>query len=196
MRPPVLAGRRVHVRTYMGAAAAILLLGFAPSRGQADSRPDSVDDASERPRRGVAQGVTKLSLAVEYAGVGSEHGWRVGGDFEHMLRNRWGLVGSMSLPVSGPWVLPATMGIRLHALPGETVDPFVGVAGGFAWVNPTNIPADVVPMLSMRLGVTLFSTGIYFLQADGGYDVVHYSHGGVGFDLSGIVVTGRTGFYF
>jgi hypothetical protein len=188
-------------RAYTALAVAIGMLGMVVMTrpAKADSPPDGSDGEDgpdARPRVGIAQGVTKLSLAFEYAGVGSDHGWRVGGDFEHMLRNRWGLVGSLSLPVSGPWVVPATMGMRVHAAPGQAFDPFVGVAGGFAWLDPTNIPADIVPMLSMRLGATLFSRGIYFLQVDGGYDFVHYSHGGIGFDLSGAVVTGRTGFYF
>jgi hypothetical protein len=174
-------------------AAALSTVTFG---ARADSSSDLPEDAARHPRAGVVQGDTKLSLAFEYAGVGSEHAWRLGGEFEHMLRNRWGLFGSLSIPVRGPWVVPSTLGLRVHALPGHAIDPYVKVGGGFAWVNPTNVPADIVPTLAMRLGVSLYSTGPYYLEGEAGYDFVHYSHGGLGFDLGGVVVTGRTGFSF
>jgi hypothetical protein len=169
---------------------------LAPLPARADWTPEPADEEARHPRAGVVQGDTKLSLGFEYAGVGDDHGWRINGEFEHLLRNRWGLFGSLSIPVSGPWVVPSTLGFRVHALPGHAFDPFVAVGGGFAWVNPRDIPADIVPMLAMRLGLSLYSTGPFFLEGEGGYDFVHYSHGGLGFDLGGVVVTGRTGFWF
>jgi hypothetical protein len=192
---PMTRSLRRPSRAYIGAALVAAVVASS-GRGRAEGRPDGSDVATERPRVGVVEGLTKLSLALEYARVGDQGAVRVGGDFEHMLRNRWGLVGSLSIPVSGPWVVPGTMGMRVHANPGGAFDPFFGAAGGFAWVNPTNRPADVVPMLAMRLGLTWFTTGIYFLQLDGGYDFVRYSHAGIGFDLGGPVLTGRVGFDF
>jgi hypothetical protein len=190
------SARRLRLLRRATALAVVTLAWCTLREARADDPTSDATGDVDRPRAGVAQGVTTMSSAFEFAKTGSGHGFRVGGEFEHMLRNRWGLVGSLSIPVSGPWVAPGTMGLRVHALPGHAVDPFLTFGGGFAWVNPTNVPADLVPMLAMRLGLSLYTTGIYFVQAEGGYDFVHYSHAGLGFDLSGLVATGRAGFYF
>jgi hypothetical protein len=186
-------------RAPRGAALAFVSVFAAtatPGLALADDGCAAGDDEPETRPPGVAQGVTKLSTAFEYAVTGSDHVFRIGGEFEHMLRNRWGLVGSLSIPVSGEWVATSTLGVRLHALPRSRIDPFVGSAAGFAWVNPAHASATLLPMLGMRAGISFFSTGPYFVQAEGGYDFVKYSHGGVGFDLGGPVATVRAGFSF
>lgn len=150
------------------------------------------DDASN----GVSQGLTKLSLAFDYARAGDDHALRLGGEFEHLLRDRWGLVGSFALPVAGTWVAPGTLGLRFHLLPKTPVDPFLGLSGGFAWLRPDGVAAELVPMVAARGGLALYVSGLFFVQAEGGYDFVRYSANGVAFDLGGAVITGRLGVYF
>jgi hypothetical protein len=151
------------------------------------------DDA----RDGVTEGTTKLGLGVDYAQVGSQdHTVRLALEVEHLLRNRWGVVGSLALPVAGEWVAPATLGLRFHFVPKFPLDPFLGVAGGVAWLAPDGIAAVGAPIASARAGLAFHYFGLFFAQVEGGYDFVQYGREGVTLDLGGAQFAGRLGVDF
>ena len=143
------------------------------------------------------EGTTKLSLGADYALVGpSEHTVRIGLELEHLLRNRWGLVGELALPVAGQWVAPASLGIRFHFLPKFPLDPFVGLAGGVTWLAPDGLPSIAAPIAEARAGLAVYYFGLFFLQIEGGYDFVRYGRQGVELDVGGASFAGRLGVSF
>ncbi len=151
------------------------------------------DDA----RDGVVEGMTKLATGIDYARVGSsDHTLRLGFEFEHLLRRRWGLVGAVAIPMEGTWVAPATLGLRFHFVPKFPVDPFVGVAGGVAWLALPGLSAAAAPIAEARAGVAFYYFGLFFAQLAGGFDLVRYGRGGVERDASGASFDGRLGVYF
>jgi hypothetical protein len=151
------------------------------------------DDA----RDGVTEGTTKAGIGVDYAQVGTQgHTVRIALEVEHLLRNRWGLVGTLALPVGGERVAPASLGVRFHFVPKFPLDPFVGVAGGVGWLAPDGIAGIAAPMGSARAGVAFHYFGLFFAQAEGGYDVAQYGREGVTLNLSGAVFAARLGVDF
>jgi hypothetical protein len=154
------------------------------------------DDA----RDGLMQGTTKLALGVDYttytATPSEGHTVRLGLELEHLLRDHWGVVGSIALPVAGQWVAPASIGIRFHFVPKFPLDPYVSLAGGVAWLAPDSLPAIAAPIATARAGVALYYFGLFFAQVEGGYDVARYGREGVDVDLSGATFAGRLGVYF
>jgi hypothetical protein len=112
------------------------------------------------------------------------------------LRDRWGLVGTLALPVGGQWVAPASLGVRFHFVPKFPLDPFVGVDGGVAWLAPDGLAATAAPIVSGRAGLAFHYFGLFFAQVEGGYDWVQYDREGVTIDLSGALFAGRLGVDF
>jgi hypothetical protein len=151
------------------------------------------DDA----RDGVMEGMTRLSLGLDYAQVGSqEHTVRLAVELEHLLRSHWGVVGTLALPVAGEWVAPASLGLRFHFVPKFPLDPYVGLAGGVAWLAPDGIAAIVAPIGSARGGLAFHYLGFFFAQVEGGYDFVQYGREGVTLNLGGAIFSGRLGVDF
>jgi hypothetical protein len=151
------------------------------------------DDA----RDGVMEGTTKLSLGVDYARVGAaDHTVRLAFELEHLLRDRWGIVGTVALPLDGAWVAPASLGLRFHFLPKFPLDPFVGVGGGVTWLAPSGLPAAAAPIAEARAGLAYYYFGFFFAQLEGGYDFVRYGRGGVEMDRGGASFAGRLGVDF
>jgi hypothetical protein len=148
-------------------------------------------------RDGVVQGSTKVALGVDYALVGSsDHTVRLALELEHLLRNRWGLVGTVALPVAGTWVAPASLGVRFHLLPKLPIDPFLGLGGGVAWLAPSGLRATAAPLGEARTGLAFYALGFFFAQLEGGYDFVRYGRAGVEMDRGGASFAGRLGVYF
>jgi hypothetical protein len=144
----------------------------------------------------VGQGATALGAGVEWAHVPGWHSLRIAGDFEHMLRDHVGLVGRAAVPVDGAWVAPAALGLRFHLLPLSPFDPYVGGSGGVAWLRAPGHAARIDPTISGEAGFRFYYFGLFFLDAGVRYDVVRYAAPSGAFDLSGLVVGGRTGVYF
>jgi hypothetical protein len=144
----------------------------------------------------VGQGATKLDLGIDWAHVPNGHSVRLAGDFEYLLRNSIGLVGSAAVPIQGAWVAPATLGLRLHVVPLSTFDPYVGLRGGVAWMRPLGRDARIDPTIDAEAGVAFYYFGLFFLEAGARYDVLRYAATSGAFDLSGLVVGGRSGVYF
>jgi hypothetical protein len=143
------------------------------------------------------EGTTKLALGADYALVGpSEHTVRLALELEELLRNRWGIVGTLALPIAGQWIAPASLGIRFHFLPKFPLDPFLGLSGGVAWLAPDSLPAIAAPIAEARAGVAFHYFGLLFVQLEGGYDFVHYGRGGVDLDVGGASFAARLGVYF
>lgn len=159
--------------------------------------PNNWNQWDEDGRDGVVQGSTKVALGVDYALVGgSDHTVRLALELEHLLRNRWGLVGTVALPVAGTWVAPASLGVRFHILPKLPVDPFVGLGGGVAWLAPSGLPATAAPLAEARAGLAFYTLGFFFAQLEGGYDFVRYGRAGIEMDRGGASFAGRLGVYF
>ncbi len=148
-------------------------------------------------RDGVMQGATKLALGADYAFVGSsEHTVRLALELEHLLRDRWGIVANVALPIQGAWIAPASLGVRFHFVPKFPLDPFIGVGGGVAWVAPDTLGGAASPLAQARAGVAFYYFGLFYVQVEGGYDFVQYARGGTEIDLSGASFAGRLGVYF
>ncbi|HEY2515187.1 MAG TPA: hypothetical protein VGI39_30180, partial [Polyangiaceae bacterium] len=100
----------------MGAAACLALtLRAASARAATDNHWNQWDDDG---LDGVVQGTTLLGLGANYALAGStDHTVRLALEGEHLLRDRWGVVGSLGLPVDGAWIAPAELGLRFHLFP-------------------------------------------------------------------------------
>jgi len=179
-------------------AAAALLAVTCASTAPAAQRDHSYwnqwdDDGAD----GVAEGTTELALGVDYARVGSgDHTVRFAVEGEHLLRNRWGVVADVALPVGGAWVAPATLGLRLHVLPKNPFDPFVGVGGGVAWLRLPDLPDAAAPIVLARAGLAFHYLGFFFAQVSGGYDLVRYARAGAEIDRGGFVLDGRLGVGF
>jgi hypothetical protein len=175
-----------------GATLAVLVTGTTRARG-ANNWNQWDDDALD----GVTEGTTKVGLGVDYARVGpSDHTVRLAAEVEHLLKARWGVLGGVALPVAGEWVAPAWLGVRFHALPKFPLDPFVGLAGGVAWLAPDGLAPVAAPIAAARAGVAFHYFGLFFAQAEGGYDFVQYGREGVTLDLSGASFAGRLGVDF
>ncbi len=189
-RPLALSATRTH-------AAAIALFLPAVSAHADPARTNNWNQWDDAARAGVIQGTTKLGLGADYALVGaSDHTVRVGVEVEHLLRDHWGVVGALALPVAGTWVAPASLGLRFHFLPKFPLDPFVGVAGGVGWLAPTGLPATAAPLAEARAGLTYYYFGLFFGQLEGGYDFVRYGRAGVEMDRGGASFAGRLGVEF
>lgn len=145
---------------------------------------------------GVGRGATKLALGIDWAHVPGGHSVRLGGDFEHLLADHWSLQGRVGIPLEGEWVAPAMLGIRFHVLPLHPFDPFLGAAGGVAWLRPTGRDARLDPVTSGAVGFTFHYFGLFFVEAEGRFDLVRYAASEGARDLSGVVIDGRTGVYF
>jgi len=180
------------------ALAVTALVAFSTTIAHADPpRTNNWNQWDDDARDGVMEGESKLSMGVDYARTGaSEHTARLALEVEHLLRNRWGVVGTLALPFDGAWVAPATLGLRFHFVPKFPLDPFVGVAGGVAWLAPHAIDATAAPLAEARAGVAFYYFGLFFAQVEGGYDFVRYGRGGVEMDASGASFAGRLGVYF
>ena len=189
-------------RTNVIGLAAALFLVVLPASAHADPAPSSPptnnwNQWNDSARDGVVQGMTKLALGVDYALVGSsEHTVRLALEIEHLLRNRWGITGTLALPVQGEWVAPAALGVRFHFLPKFPFDPFVGVGGGVAWLAPDSLLATAAPIAEARAGFAFHYFGFFFAQLEGGYDLVRYGREGVTLDLGGASFAGRLGVSF
>jgi hypothetical protein len=145
---------------------------------------------------GVVQGTTKLGLGADYGFAGSDHTVRLAVEAEHLLRNRWGVAFGAGLPLGGLWVAPATLGLRLHALPKLPIDPFATISGGVAWLRLPGLPDTAAPLVAAHAGVDVFYFGLFFAQIDAGYDFVRYGRAGVTRDLAGGAFGGRLGVFF
>jgi hypothetical protein len=183
---------------FLGATAAMLAATTAEADPPAPTQNwNQWDDDA---RDGVMEGSTKLSLGVDYTSYTSApsegHTVRLALELEHLLRNRWGVVGTLGLPLQGNWIAPATLGLRFHFVPKFPVDPYLGLAGGVAWVAPDTLTAIAAPVASARAGIAFYYLGLFFAQLEGGYDVVRYGRGGVDLDLSGVTFAGRLGLAF
>jgi hypothetical protein len=178
-------------------AALALLLG-APSLAHADPpRTNNWNQWDDNGHDGLMEGVTKLSWGVDYARVGaSDHVTRLALEGEHLLRDRWGMVGTLAVPVGGTWVAPASLGLRFHFVPRFPLDPFVGVAGGVSWLAPHGLPAAAAPLGEARAGIAYYYFGFFFAQLEGGYDFVRYGRSGVETDRGGASFSGRLGVTF
>ena len=181
--------------------ATLGLVAFFTPAAHADpartKRTDNWNQWDDDARDGVMQGTTKLSLGADYALVGStDHTVRLALEVEHLLRNRWGVVGTVALPLGGTWVAPASLGLRFHFLPKFPLDPFVGVAGGVAWVAPSGLPATAAPLAEARAGLAYYYFGLFFAEVEGGYDFVRYGRAGVEMDRGGASFAGRLGVCF
>jgi hypothetical protein len=151
------------------------------------------DDAAS----GVAQGTTRLGLGVDYAlSGGSDHTVRLGFELEHMLRDHWGAVCAVALPVAGEWLAPLWVGLRLHVLPKQPFDPFLGAAGGVGWLAPDGLAAIAAPIATGRAGIAFHYFGLFFVQAEGGYDLAVYAREGVTMNVGGASFAGRLGVDF
>ena len=180
------------------ATLALFAATATTARAHADPvRTNNWNQWDDDARDGVVQGATKLSVGVDYALAGStDHTVRLAIELEHLLRNRWGVVGDLALPVAGTWIAPATLGLRFHFLPKFPLDPFLGVAGGVAWVAPNGLQATASPIAEGRAGLAYYYFGLFFVQVEGGYDFVRYGRSGVEMDRGGPEFAGRLGVYF
>lgn len=200
--------RSLHLRLHRGSTAlararsalviggAVLGLGTSTARSaHADPAPtNNWNQWDDDGRDGVTQGTTKLALGIDYAQVGSRGDTlRLALEVEHLLRDRWGLVGTLALPVGGEWVAPASLGVRFHLVPKFPLDPFLGLAGGVAWLAPDRVAPVAAPIGSARAGLAFHYLGLFFAQMEGGYDLVSYGREGVTIDLSGAIFAGRLG---
>ncbi len=173
------------------AAAATVLALAVPARAG-----ESWSQWSTPAVSGVGQGATKLGAGIDWAHVPDGHSLQIAGDFEHMLRDHVGLVGRAAVPVDGAWIAPATLGLRLHLLPLSPFDPFLGGSGGVAWLRAPGKDARVDPTIDGEAGFTFYYFGLFYLEAAVRYDVLRYAAPSGAFDLSGLVIGGRTGVYF
>lgn len=182
--------------TRVGSFMVVASLALAPFRAVAatDNHWNQWDDDG---LDGVVEGTTMLGLGANYALSGSsEHTVRLVFEGEHLLRDRWGVVGSVGLPVDGAWIAPAELGLRFHLFPKFPIDPFVGIDGGIAWLRPPGLEDMAAPMVDLRAGAAAHYFGIFYAQVDGGYDLVRYGRGGVSIDRSGASFGGRLGVNF
>ena len=178
-------------------AVLAVLIGAAPVAHADPARTNNWNQWDDNGRDGVMEGETKLALGVDYARVGaSDHTTRLALEIEHLLRNRWGVVGTAALPVEGTWLAPASLGLRFHFVPKFPLDPFVGVAGGVAWMAPHGLTATAAPLGEARAGLAYYYFGYFFVQLEGGYDFARYGRDGVELNRSGASFAGRLGVYF
>jgi hypothetical protein len=177
----------------LGLAGAVFALTLVTAEA---ARAETWSQWSTPAVSGVGQGATKLGIGVDWAHVPGDHSLRLAGDFEHMLRDRIGLVGRAALPIDGAWVAPATLGLRFHLLPLSPLDPYVGGGGGLAWMRFPGRDARIDPTIDAEAGLTFHYWGLFYLEAGVRYDLVRYSAPDAGADLSGLVVGGRSGVYF
>ena len=192
-------------RSTSSARAVVVIGGVVLGLGTATARSARADPArtnnwnqwDDDARDGVTQGTTKLALGIDYAQVGSRGDTvRLTLEVEHLLRDRWGLVGTLLLPVGGEWVAPASLGVRFHLVPKFPLNPFLGLAGGVAWLAPDGLAPIAAPIGSARGGVAFHYLGLFFAQVEGGYDFVSYGREEVTINLSGATFTGRLGVEF
>ena len=177
---------------------ALAVVGLSPAGAHADpARTNNWNQWDDDARDGIMQGATKLAVGADYARVGAaDHTVRLALELEHLLRNHWGVVGTLGLPLGGAWVAPASVGLRFHFLPKQPLDPFLGIAGGVAWLAPSGLPPAAAPLGEARAGLAFYYFGLFFVQVEGGYDFVRYGRAGVEFDRGGASFAGRLGVYF
>lgn len=179
------------------AASVLLATSFAPEARAQGAKTNNWNQWNDDARDGVVQGMTKLALGADYALVGpSEHTVRLSLEVEHLLRDRWGIVGDLALPLQGEWVAPATIGIRFHFIPKFPLDPFLGLAGGVAWLAPDTLASVAAPIAEARAGLAFHYFGLFFVQIEAGYDFVRYGRDGVTLDVGGASFSGRLGVSF
>jgi hypothetical protein len=176
--------------------ACVLLLGAIVSFAPAARAADDWNQWNAPAVSGVARGTTKIGWGVDWGHVPGDHTLRLGFDGEHLLRDHWSVIARVGLPVGGAWVAPALVGLRVNALPRFPVDPFLGAAGGVAWIRPGGLDARVDPMASVEAGLTVHYWAFFFFEAGARYDLVRYAASTGASDLSGLVVEGRTGVFF
>jgi hypothetical protein len=186
----------LRARITLALASASFAFAATPAEAQT-ARTNNWNQWDDDARDGVMQGTTKLALGADYALVGSsDHSVRLALELEHLLRDRWGIVGNLALPLDGAWVAPASLGLRFHFVPKYPLDPFVGLGGGVAWLAPSRLAAAAAPLGEARAGLAYYYFGVLFAQIEGGYDFVRYGHGGVEMDRGGASFSGRLGVYF
>jgi hypothetical protein len=184
--------------------AIVVLVGACVLSATASARAELPADASswnqlgEAPASGIGRGSTTLSTHLSLVRPAGTTTLRLGFSFEHLLRDRWGLVGGVAAPFGGVLFAPAHVGVRFHVLPRAPLDPYLGAYAGLAVVHPRGEVVTAEPFVGAHAGLALHYFGFGFLAFDGGLEHATYASTASGTirDLTTYVLTWRSGVSF
>ncbi|MBK8214025.1 MAG: hypothetical protein IPK71_09765 [Myxococcales bacterium] len=188
MRPEALAS----------ALTAALVLVPCVARAELPSDATSWNQLGQTPASGLSRGSTTLATNLTLVRPAGTTTLRLGFSFEHLLRDRWGLVGGVAAPFGGVLFAPAYAGVRFHVLPRSPLDPYLGVTAGLAIVHPKGEVVTAEPTVGAHAGLALHYVGFAFVAFDGGLEHATYASAASRtiFDLTTYTLTWRTGVSF
>lgn len=171
-----------------------------PSTAHAEPPPGATswNQLGEPARSGLSQGATTLGVSLALVAPAELRTVRLGFSFEHLLRDRWGVVGGVAAPFAGVLFAPLQLGVRFHALARSPLDPYATVTGGVALTHPNGEEPTLEPFFGANAGLAFHYWGFAFLAADLGFEHATYSSAASGRirGLSTYVASLRTGVTF
>jgi hypothetical protein len=180
----------------MACAAAVFVGG--PARAELPAEATSWNQLGEPARSGLAQGSTTVATHLALVEAGGPRTLRLGFSFDHMLRDRWGVVGGVAAPFAGVLFAPVHLGVRFHALARSPIDPYATAYGGVALLHPEGEKATLEPVVGANLGLAYHYWGFAFLGVDFGLEHASYASVDSGriLGLTTYVMTWRSGVRF
>lgn len=182
----------------VSAIAATIVLASGSARAELPSDATSWNQLGQTPASGISRGSTTLATNLSLVRPAGTTTLRLGFSFEHLLRDRWGLVGGVAAPFGGVLFAPAHLGVRFHALPRAPLDPYLGVTAGLAIVHPEGEVVTAEPTVGAHAGLALHYVGFAFVAFDGGLEHATYASAAsrTVFDLTTYTLTWRSGVSF
>lgn len=162
-------------------------------------------------RDGIRGGHAKLAFLSVWDQADPGNQWGLGGEFEVLLTDHFGVTGSVALPFSRQdtlanlLALPFDLGGRIHFAPGEAWEPlYIGGRAGFTYFRPggplasggKTLPDYFGHHLDINLGTSLYFWGSWYLELEGGLRFLQYAQTEGFYDLNGTGLRVKAGVYF
>lgn len=122
------------------------------------------------------------------------------GRFEYMTNNYFGFRGETAIPISSTIdefsYFPLALGLSIHVLPNSPVDVYFGGDSGYVNLKLPNTESDWFARTSLHAGITYYFLGVFFLEYEARFDVLHYAKDNIAANLSGLGHNFHMGIYF
>lgn len=148
---------------------------------------------------GIARSSLKFSAGIAQDTVASQKPLLITGQFEYLVSDYMGLLGSTAYMVSydtkDVFYTPALLGMNFHFFPRSVLDLYVGGKAGFVQIAPPGFAKDIFSQTSLQVGLSYYYWGYFFFELEGRYSFFSYAKD-VAIELNGSSAEFRIGFYF